>query len=308
MRRGLIILSMTFGIPAAGQAQDMLMTSADGTVVFRGSYGITAVEANELVYQGKNKLSQLIWQSTAVSTFTGQARFDFDRFFIRASGTIGLGGDGYMRNFDWLDPSRNNWSDRSQHPDTRLDHYFSGSIEAGRQVLDLDGTVVSVAAGFKYTDIRWTAWGGRYVYTSGSFRDTRGKFPDNEKGITYQQKWPVPFLGVDLSRSEGKWTFAGALQGGVAVGGVGRDNHWMRDLLFIDRVDTTPAVMASASVEYAIRPAAALYLSGSFDHVFRARADTDARDLANNVEDRYKNGAGADFMSGTISVGLRGRF
>ena len=93
MKLWLTILSMAaLGLPAAANAEDKLLTSVDGTVVFRGSYGITAIEANELVYSGKQKISQLIWQSTAVSTFTGQVKVDFDRFFLRATGTMGLDG------------------------------------------------------------------------------------------------------------------------------------------------------------------------------------------------------------------------
>lgn len=308
MKRGLIILCMAFGAtPSAGRAEDMLMTSADGAVVFKGSYGITAIESNELVYQGKTKISQLIWQSTAVSTFTGQVKIDLDRFFVRATGTIGVGGDGYMRDFDWQIADKP-WSDRSQHPDTRLNHYFSGSIEAGREVLNLDGTVVSLTGGFKYTDVQWSAWGGSYVYSFGSFRDSRGKFLDDQRGITYQQQWPVPFLGLDLQRSEGAWTFQGSFQGGLAVDGTGTDNHWVRSLLFVDHVDVTPAIMASASVEYEFRPATAIFVSGALDKIFRGRADTDAHDTVSGAHDQYKNSAGADFLSGTISLGLRGKF
>ena len=34
------------------------------------------------------------------------------------------------------DSSKDNWSHRSQHDDTRLDHYFSGSLELNRMLLD----------------------------------------------------------------------------------------------------------------------------------------------------------------------------
>ena len=145
MKRWLMTLPMiALGLPAS--AEDKMLTSADGAVVFRGSYGITAIEANELVYDGKQKLSQLIWESSAVSTFTGQVKIDLDHFFLRATGTIGVGGDGHMRDYDWLVEDRP-WSDRSIHPDTRLNHYFSGTIEAGREVLSRDGTTVSLGGG-----------------------------------------------------------------------------------------------------------------------------------------------------------------
>jgi omptin len=275
--------------------------------MFHGSYGITAIEANELVYNGKRKVSQLIWQSSAVSTFTGDLKIDMDRYFLRATASIGLGGDGHMRDYDWL-VSGKPWSHRSVHPDTRLNHYFTGSLEAGRPVYSRDGTTIALGAGIKYTDVKWAAWGGSYVYSDTGFRKDKGDFPDSEKGISYRQQWPVPFLGVDLMHSEGPWTFAGAFQGGIAVEGTGTDDHWMRDLRFIDNVEATPAMMISTSAEYEVRPATAVFVSGAFDQVFRGRADTVMIDKGSGGRRHFPDDAGADFMSLTLSLGLRGKF
>jgi outer membrane protease len=302
---GLVLAALS--LPSAARAEDALMTSADGTVVFRGSYGITAIEANELVYEGKNKVSRLIWQSQAVSTFTGDVKIDLDPFFLRATGTIGTGGDGHMRDYDWFVDDAP-WTHRSVHPDTRLNHYFAGSIEAGREVFSRDGTSISLGGGVKYTDVKWTGWGGSYVYSVSGFRDSKGKFPDDEKGISYRQQWPVPFLGVNIAHIDGPWTLAGAFQGGMAIDGKGTDDHWMRDLRFIDHVEATPAVMISASAEYEFRPATAFYVSGAFDRIFRGRADTDMIDKVSGQRSKFLDGAGADFMSMTVSLGLRGRF
>jgi omptin len=283
------------------------MTSADGSVVFRGSYGIAAIEANELVYENNKKVSQLIWQSTAVSVFTGDLTVDLDQVFLRASASIGIGGDGFMRDYDWLVDGKP-WSHRSTHPDTRLNHYFVGSIEAGRPVATFDATTVSITGGIKYTDVKWTGWGGSYVYSDTGFREDRGHFDKDSKGISYRQQWPVPFLGLDLAHREGPWTLGGALQGGVAVNGQGTDDHWMRDLRFIDHVDATPAMMVSTSAEYEFRPNTAVFLSAGFDRMFRGKADTTMIDKTGGGKQKFRNGAGADYMSGTLSIGLRGTF
>lgn len=308
MKRWLMILSTTMlGLPVQANAGDMLLTSADGAVVFRGSYGITAIEANELVYEGKRKVSHLIWESSAVSTFTGQVKIDLDRIFLRATGVVGIEGDGHMRDYDWLVQGRP-WSHRSIHPDTRLNHYFAGTIEAGRAVLSYQDTTVSLGGGVRYTDVKWTAWGGSFVYTSFDFRDTKGDFSDKAKAISYRQQWPVPFLGIDVTHSEGPWTFSGAFQGGVAVNGKGTDDHWMRDLRFIDRVDATPAVMITGSAEYELRPETAIFVSGAFDQIVRCRADTAMIDKITGKKSHFADGAGADYMSVTVSLGLRGKF
>ena len=306
--RALAACMALLSTPAISQAADMLLSSADGSVIFRGSYGITAIKANELVYGGKAKVSQLIWKSQGISTFTGDATFALDKsFYLKAAGTIGLGGNGYMADYDWLNPG-GPWTHRSQHPDTRLDHYFALSLEAGREILSYDGTSVSLGGGFKYTDVKWSAYGGSYVYSSGSFRNDRGDFPDGAKGISYRQQWPVPYLGVNLSHTEGAWTFGSVLQGGITVDANGTDDHWMRALRFIDHFDTTPAVMISASAEYEFRPDTAFYVSGLFDHMFRTRADTDMIDKTTGGKQKFSDGSGADYQSMTVSLGLRGRF
>lgn len=308
MRRRLVLASLAISaMPGVTGAADQLLTSADGQVVFRGSYGITAIEANELVYNGKRKLSQLIWESSAVSTFTGDVKADLETFFVRASATVGLGGDGHMRDYDWLVAGKP-WSHRSVHPDTRLNHYFTGSLEAGRAVLSYDDTTISLGAGIKYTDVKWAAWGGSYVYSFTGFRKDKGEFGDDEKGISYRQQWPVPFLGIDVAHNEGPWRLAAAFQGGLAIGGQGTDDHWMRDLRFIDNVEATPAVMISASAEYEVRPATAVFVSGAFDHIFRGRADTDMIDTISGDRSTFPDGAGADYISMTLSLGLRGKF
>ena len=289
-------------------AGDMLQTSADGSVIFRGSYGITAITANELVWEGKTKVSQLIWKSRMINTFTGAVETDLDkRFYLKATGVIGLGGNGYMADYDWFNPG-GPWTHRSLHPDTRLDHYYALSLEAGREVLSVDGTDLSLGGGFKYTDVKWSAYGGSYVYSDSGFRADRGKFPDGEKGISYRQQWPVPYLGINLSHTEGAWTIGGALQGGIAVDAAGTDDHWMRDLRFIDHLDTTPVVMTSASAESEFRPDTAFYISGSFDRMFRIRADTTMIDRLGGGRQKFPDSAGADYQSWTVSLGLRGRF
>ncbi|MBL0371282.1 omptin family outer membrane protease [Rhizobium sp. KVB221] len=296
---------------AGGQcvlAADMEAQSADGTVSISGSYGLTSLKANEFVWEGSTKVSQLKWNSKYVSTFTGDLKLELPKdWYLNARATIGLDGNGHMADFDWMAAGQP-WSHRSLHPDTRLNHYLVGGVEVGRELLSHEGTDISLGAGFKYTDVKWAAWGGSYVYSTSGFRDDRGNFPDDEKGISYRQAWPVPYLGANLSHTEGAWTFAGSLQAGVAVDAYGTDDHWMRDLRFYDYYFTKPAVSVSASAEYALRDSMLLFVSGSFDKMFSARADTRVVNKNNGRESWFDDGAGGDFRAMTVSIGLKAAF
>jgi outer membrane protease len=301
-----LAFSACMALPAL--ADDVKLQSLDGSVTFSGSYGLTSIKANEYVYEGKAKISQLIWESRYVNTLNGALHVELPKdWYLNANGTIGLGGDGHMADYDWLQPG-SPWSDRSLHPDTRLNHYYVASLEIGRDLLSYDGTDVGLGAGFKYTDVKWSAWGGSYIYSENGFRDSRGDFNPDEKGISYRQSWPVPYLGANLSHHEGAWTFASALQAGMAINAYGTDDHWVRTLRFYDYFETTPTVSLSGSIEYAAWNNAAFFVSGSFDKMFHTRADTKAIDTVSGEKQWFRDDAGGDYLSTTVSLGLKGKF
>lgn len=295
-------------IAGSATADEVKLQSLDGTVTFTGSYGLTSIKANEYAYQRKTKISQLIWQSQYVSTLTGSVRIELSKdWYVDGRGTVGLGGDGHMADFDWLQPG-GAWSDRSRHPDTRLNHYFVASLEIGRMLVSQAGTDIGIGAGFKYTDVQWSAWGGSFVYSDRGFRNVRGHFDPNEKGISYRQAWPVPYLGINLKHQLGRWTFSGALEAGIAIDAYDVDDHWVRNLRFHDDMKTTPSVSVASSIDYAMWNNASLYLGGSLDKIFRVRADTTTINTISGVQHRQPNDAGADFRAATVSFGLKGTF
>lgn len=53
-----------------------------------------------------------------------------------------------------------------------------------------DATVINLHGGFKYTNMKWKAYGGSYIYSGDGFgfREDRGKFPDGEPVIDYEQR------------------------------------------------------------------------------------------------------------------------
>jgi omptin len=300
------VLAACIALPA--HADEARLQSLDGMVSFSGSYGVAAVRANEFVYEGQAKLSQLKWKSDYVSTLNGAVKIDLPKdFYIGATASAGFDGNGHLADFDWQ-KSGGPWSDRSLHPDTRLDHYYVAAVEIGRMLISRDGTDIGLGAGFKYTDVQWSAWGGSYIYSENGFRDAHGSFDPKEKGITYRQSWPVPYLGLNLSHREGNWTFAGAVAAGAAVDGYDIDDHWARNLRFYDYFETTPTLSLASSIDYTVWNNAALYLSGSFDNMFRVRGDTRMVNTKNGRERWFYDGAGGDYRSAMLSFGLKGTF
>ena len=64
----------------------------------------TGSRSNELVYDGADRLSHLIWESRA-TVFTLGADMKLGLAWrIMANGAAGISGNSHMENYDWIDP------------------------------------------------------------------------------------------------------------------------------------------------------------------------------------------------------------
>jgi len=303
-----MLVSVSSLLATQAMADDSTNLVNDGSIYFTGGYGLTSIKANEYVFDHSKKVSQLIWKSSYVQTLSGALTVELDKnLYVRMSGATGSEGNGHMADYDWLVDGKP-WSDRSLHPDTRLNTYFNGALEAGREVYSTGATKLSLGGGVEYTNVKWTAWGGSYAYSNGGYRNSHGKFADDEKGISYRQSWPVAYLAANLSHQVGSWNFSGAVQAGVTKSARGTDDHWLRNLRFYDYYQNSPVLGLTANVDYQFSSHAAFYVNGAFDRMFRTRADTKEIQTATNSETWYKNDAGGDYRSISLSFGLKGNF
>ncbi|NRP75660.1 hypothetical protein ILFOPFJJ_06583 [Ensifer psoraleae] len=108
-----------------------------------------------------HKCSQLNWRSQGITLFTvgADAQIDND-WSLNGSVNVGTGGNGHLVDYDWLSRGHHDWSHRSIHPLTELDHYVAGAIELDRIIYGNDTSSVAVGAGLRYTDVKWTAYRG----------------------------------------------------------------------------------------------------------------------------------------------------
>lgn len=295
-------------------AADLGATSADGSFWMSGGVGLLNIEAHEYVYLGDNKASQLDWDTDGVTLYTASAGADLGADWnVKGKLDLGFGGDGNMVDYDWvpgfaIDQSKDGWSDRSIHPDTRLDYYVSGTLEVGRNIFTDETSKVSVGGGFKYTEVRWEAFGGSYIYSDGGLRNDVGELPDGLKGISYKQKIPTVFFGFDGSTSFERLTLSGGVKGGMTLGIDDQDDHWLTETRVFGDMDAAPVLMLNAAVDYHLTAMASVYLAGNLETVFRKRGDMNSLDTATGEATLYKNAAGASLKTMSVQMGLRARF
>jgi plasminogen activator len=317
-------LALMLAAPAV--AQDISMTTADGAVEFSAGMGVTALQGEEIVYfdvADPTVVSHLFWQSLAPVLSASLDVTIPNGWTIDANVQVGIGGNSYMEDYDWIDPASydfDDWSDRSQHPDTRLYWYFNGQMFVGHDFHVNDGVKVNVNAGVKYVNVQWTAYGGSYVYSSGagSPRDQAGTFPAGEKGITLNQFFPAALAGIDAEFDRGAWVFDVAAHGGMTFLAGDNDFHWMRtDIgpgggLFDDILDSAPVVQLSGTAKYALSDSLDMFLTGTYEEVFTARGGTDVYGLdgmgGSSYLGSFPDAAGGNFRAASITAGLSGQF
>ena len=292
-----------------GVASSALLATGAFATGLSVNVGVIDILANEYVWEGDWKLSQLIWETRAPVVTFGLA-FSVNRFTVDADLSIAFLGDSHMEDYDWLQPyvvanGPDDWTDQSIHPDTNLTRYLRAGIAVGFDVVSRDGLYVNLNGGFRYTDVIWDAFGGSYIYSNSGFRDIVGDFADGDPAIRYRQQWPVAFAGVDLQAMHGSWTFAATLQGGVTIGAIATDNHWWRDLRFVDTLFQAPVIHVGLRVENAISDHFSIFVEGAFDKIFEARADTNWFAISTgNPQGGCLDCAGAGFRSFSVAIGL----
>jgi plasminogen activator len=234
----------TAGQPGAGSLQ----TAADGfSFSLDASVGLVEGTASEIVYYypdgRKLKLSELTWDLKDVVMAGVHGSVGYSRWLRLNLGVWSAltEGDGTMVDRDWnypesasasLQPNDSNWTHESRHPDTSLD---SGTV------VDLNLSVLALPAGpfslrgivgYKNDTWKWSARGGTYVYSSASFRDTTGAFPNGWQVISYEQKYSIPYIGVAASWVWPAFQLESHLLYSPVVSVKDSDYHNLRGVLF----------------------------------------------------------------------------
>lgn len=297
-------------------ADAVQVAEREPATAFTAGFGYLQARAHELVYGGaspEGELSRLIWDTEhALLAHIGLRHTVEPRLDLFVDFSTALADQGHLVDYDWLG-SGAEWTDRSRHPDTGLDHYFHLDAGADWSLLDWGGLSLSARGGFRLVDVSWTARGGDYVYSSapdeGGFRDERGTFPAGEAGISYRQKLPGLYLGPQATWETGRLTWRAGALAGLTLGPSDRDHHWDRNLLFVEDFDSRGFFEVSLGVSYALHDTAELYLEGIHERYQLMKGSIWQRDTATGATEFYGgDSAGARFESWQFRTGIEIRF
>ncbi|WP_028578787.1 omptin family outer membrane protease [Desulfogranum japonicum] len=262
-------------------------------------------ESNELVYNDDgSKLSQLIWKIDNVFMLNlGGSIKPASWIKFNADVWVALNdGDNTMDDYDWFVTGWD-WTHWSHHEEVSLETGLMFDINAEVPFYSHQNTTFSALVGVKRDNWEWEARGGRYVYSSYYLYDTVGEFPAGELGITYEQTWTAPYIGVAFYSMLTNWDISGRVIFSPLVDAESEDTHHMRDLFIEDDFDTSWMWAADLAITYKFQPNWGITGLLSYQYYDEASGSSTYTDLTTGQAYHYSYDiAGADHTATMLSV------
>lgn len=279
-----------------------------GIVSGRISAGLLSAQAHEIVYWpagSKDKLSELTWTTTGLFMISGGISLHpVDWFKLNADIQFKAGsGSNEMDDYDWAYVGRE-WSDWSHHSDVEVTEGRIFDINTEFIFYQQQKIAVSCLLGYRQDNWEWEARGGKFVYSVDSFRDYRGLFTPGELGITYEQTFDVPYLGVGFQVDLDPVRLNGRLIGSFLSSASDKDHHHIRNLYYERDFDYGNMISLDINGSYFFTNNLALMARFQFCNYFRTEGDTTITNLSTGTKTVYNDIAGIDNQTSMFSLGL----
>jgi plasminogen activator len=270
--------------------------------------GVLNGQAREKVYdvESGQKISQLNWSMKQVPTLhLGLNYQPVNWLSLDLNGWTRVAkGDGHLKDYDWLDDDRSDWSHYSNHPDTQVTKAWQADVAATAWAFKRDHVALGVMLGYQRNQFGWQARGGRYTYSSDDgFRDDSGAFTTGEKGISYQQTYGAPYVGLVGLYHFRNWTLEGKFKHSQWVRARDYDRHHVSGLTYKgDNGDSGRMQSLAVALSYRINPQ--LSLKAGVDHQVYAEAKGSQliKDTRTGERFRIAGDAGSQFARTTMST------
>lgn len=246
---------------------DVLSPPDGGQVSVAFSAGYLQGDADEIVYDyetpdgSRRKLSHLTWDLSDVIMGGGELGFRVnDRWSLHAGAWLALSeGSGEMDNYDWLDPSTPDWTDYSLSNVDITEGYIVDFNVAYAFYQREDGTA-RIMLGYKQNGWSWEDYGVYALYPEYDYvpLDLGG-----ETGITYEQEFRMPYVGVSGEYRRDRFTVSGYAVWSPIVSAEDWDHHIERTIYFHGAFEGGDMLGLGLEARYALKEN--LYLTASLE-------------------------------------------
>ena len=172
--------------------------------------------------------------------------------------------------------------------------------------------------GLHYTRVNWHANGGSFIYTPwlydeeiddyypdvDNFRNDRGNFDPNEKGISYQMTYLSPYVGLNTQYQKGNFTLSSGAKLGVTLQSDAKDFHHLRSMTFWDELEPSMYTAFNLGVEQKINASSSW--TASIERQVYARALGDETALGpetGGALEFYEDIAGGALTTTSLNIG-----
>ncbi|MEZ5926602.1 MAG: omptin family outer membrane protease [Hyphomicrobiaceae bacterium] len=164
------------------------------------SAGQLSGTSHELVYDARTgqKISELIWTMDDVAVIGGKLSARPSHWWsVDLAGWTNVTQEATMDDYDWISPLSTDWSHWSHHNATNLERALMIDASTKLTLWRESFFDLNAIAGYRWDKFDWTAKGGSFVYSSDvGFRDMRFVLPPDMVGISYQQEFRTPYVGL----------------------------------------------------------------------------------------------------------------
>ncbi len=313
-KAAIVAITLSLSAAQANAATVETETSTEASVegagiTFTGRVGVGYLngEANEYVYwedSGGRTASKLTWKIDSLYMAGLGVTIQPSHWVnINVDTWFNVGdGDGYMSDYDWMEPAIQDWTDESLHDDTNVTKGFIFDVNAEMTAFSNDQISLTGILGFRRDNFEWEARGGTYVYSAGGFRNRTGSFPAGELGITYEQTFNVPYFGVGFKGDFDRVHLGVKLIGSIFVNGEAVDQHHMRDLVTYDDFSGEQMWGFDLAFGYDISDRMGVEMTYAYEKYDTMKGDSVWHYNDEGVIVDLPNGAGADLQTSMAAV------
>ncbi|MDX2156920.1 MAG: omptin family outer membrane protease [Hyphomicrobiaceae bacterium] len=284
--------------PMAGQAQSFSVTPVGGVTVEAG-VGVLNGFRKEYVYDAPTgiQISKLKWRMDTIGMLHAGAHYrPWSFLMLGIKGGTSLSSSGHMEDFDWIAGCPNNVC-RSIHPDTRTQNAMMLDAFVAARFLEVSGISVAAIAGYKWDYYQWHAFNGTANYAPPF---------TNGLGITYEQSWETPYLGLGVDGQFGRLGVSARAVGSVWASGNDRDHHHNRSLLFTEPFDQGGFVATDIGVSYRLTDNVRVAVDYHYQRFMESKGPTTVKDLFSGATFLFPgDAAGGGNQSHMLTAGLK---
>lgn len=275
-KRVKMMVLMTLPLAFSAAAQHQSLASKDH-VMTSLSLGTLSGTAKERVYdtdEGGRKISQLDWRYRHAVVVQGAIEWPVCSWFtFGASGWTTVAHSGSkMDDYDWQRASQQRWTDHSAHPDTWLNFANQWDLHLTGWLVHQPDWRLGVMGGYRESRTSFSAHGGTFSHNNGA---KIGRFED-VKVLGYSQRFNMPYVGLTGRYRYGNVEAGSSLKYSRWVRAQATDQHYLRNITFMDTTRHQQSFSLSANVGYYLTQQAKLYLESRWDRTLNKKGENTA--------------------------------